>query len=74
MCVSALRSALAPVVEEARAAVQQAAVVNMDETGWRQEQRRAWLWTVVTAELTATRQTGGIAVSASADFLLADCR
>src|SRR5689334_3505522 len=38
-------AALAPVVEEARAAVQQAAVVNMDETGWREEQRRAWLWT-----------------------------
>ena len=30
-------AALAPRVEEARAAVQQAAVVNMDETGWRQE-------------------------------------
>jgi transposase len=45
-------TALAPVVAEARAAVQQAAVVNIDETGWRQEQRRAWLWTVVTAELT----------------------
>jgi acyl dehydratase len=27
---------------------------------------------LVTAELTATRQTGGIAVSATADFLLAD--
>ena len=34
---------LAPAVAEARAAVQQAAVVNMDETGWRQEQQRAWL-------------------------------
>src|SRR5215213_9324874 len=45
-------AALAPIVEEARTAVQQAAVVNMDETGWRQEQRRAWLWTVVTAEVT----------------------
>ena len=48
-------AALAPVVEEARAAVQQAAVVNMDETGWRQEQQRAWLWTVVTAEVTVFR-------------------
>jgi transposase len=48
-------AALAPVVEEARAAVQQAPVVNMDETGWRQEQRRAWLWTVVTAALTVFR-------------------
>ena len=36
-------AALAPVVEEARAAVQQAAVVNLDETGWRQEHQRAWL-------------------------------
>jgi transposase len=48
-------AALAPIVEQARAAVQQAAVVNMDETGWREEQRRAWLWTVVTAELTMFR-------------------
>src|SRR5689334_6472450 len=35
-------TALAPVLEEAQTAVHQAAVVNMDETGWRQEQRRAW--------------------------------
>jgi len=48
-------AALAPVVAEARAAVQQADVVNMDETGWRQEQQRAWLWTVVTAEVTVFR-------------------
>ncbi len=48
-------AALAPIVEEARAAVQEADVVNMDETGWRQEQQRAWLWTVVTAELTVFR-------------------
>jgi transposase len=48
-------AALAPVVEEAQAAVQQAAVVNMDETGWRQEQQRAWLWTAVTAMLTVLR-------------------
>jgi transposase len=48
-------AALAPVVEEARAAVPQAAVVNTDETGWRQEKQRAWLWTAVTAELTVFR-------------------
>src|SRR3954447_14554516 len=48
-------AALAPVVEEARTAVQQADVVNMDETGWRQEQKQAWLWTVVTAALTVFR-------------------
>jgi transposase len=47
--------ALAPIVEEAQMAVPQTAVVNMDETGWRQEQQRAWLWTAVTAELTVFR-------------------
>jgi transposase len=44
--------ALAPVVEEVRRALHQADVVNMDETGWRQEQKRAWLWTAATANLT----------------------
>jgi transposase len=44
-------AALAPVVEEARAAIQETAVVNLDETGWREDHQRAWLWTVVTAEL-----------------------
>jgi transposase len=60
-------AALAPVVAEARAAVQQAAAVNMDETGWRQEQQRAWLWTAVTAELTVfciSRSRGGAAIEA----------
>jgi transposase len=60
-------AALAAIVEEARAAVQQAAVVNIDETGWRQEQARAWLWTVVTATLTVfriDRRRSGAAVEA----------
>src|SRR5436305_481584 len=53
--------------------VAQVAVVNMDETGWRQEQRRAWLWTVVTAELTVFQidcSRGGMVVDAllGADF------
>jgi transposase len=48
-------AALAPVVDEARAAVQQAETVNIDETGWRQAKQRAWLWTVVTAALTVFR-------------------
>src|SRR3954447_8731965 len=66
-------AALAPVVEEARAAVPQAPVVNLDETGWRQEQQRAWLWTVVTATLTVfriDRRRGGAVVDAllGADF------
>ncbi len=45
-------AALAPVVAEAAAAIQQAPVVNMDETPWRQTRRRAWLWTAVAASLT----------------------
>ena len=51
-------AALAPIVEATRAAVQHADVINMDETGWRQEQRRAWLWTAVTAELTVFQIDG----------------
>src|SRR5215211_218842 len=60
-------AALAPIVEEAQAAVQQAAVVNMDETGGRQAQQRAWLWTVVTGTLTVFRighSRGGAEVEA----------
>ena len=55
-------AALAPVVDEARLAVQQAAVANLDETSWRQTRQRAWLWTVVTATLTVfhiNRSRGG---------------
>jgi transposase len=37
---------------EVREAIKQAAVVNMDETSWREDKHRAWLWTVVTATLT----------------------
>jgi transposase len=51
----AVSIALVPVVEEVQVAIQQTAVVNMDETGWRQERKRAWLWTVVAAELTVFR-------------------
>jgi transposase len=64
---------LAPVAEEAQGAVQQADVVNTDETGWRQEQQRAWPWTAVTAELTVCRidrSRRGVAVEA---LLAADC-
>jgi transposase len=66
-------AALAPIVEEARAAVLQAPVVNMDETGWQQEQQRACLWTVVTDTLTVfriDRRRNGAVVEAllGADF------
>lgn len=60
-------AALEPVYAEVRQAVQQAAVVNMDETGWREDKHRAWLWTVVTAALTVfhiDRSRGGAVVDA----------
>jgi transposase len=39
--------ALDPPMQEARVYVQ-TQDVNVDETSWRQQQRRAWLWVVVT--------------------------
>jgi Transposase IS66 family len=39
-------------VVEARAYVQQQPVAYLDETGWREGQQRAWLWTAVTARVT----------------------
>lgn len=41
------REALQPGVDEITAAVRTSEVVNMDETGWRENGRRAWLWTAV---------------------------
>jgi transposase len=60
-------AALAPVVAKVRTAVQQAAVVNVDETGWREGKQRAWLWTAVTPELTVfviDRTRGSAALAA----------
>ena len=37
---------------ELATAVHQAPVVNVDETSWRQERRKAWLWAAVTAMTT----------------------
>jgi transposase len=51
----ATSTALAPVVDEVATAVQQAAVANLDETGWWQGKIRSWLWTVVTDSLTLFR-------------------
>jgi transposase len=41
--------ALAEPVAEARSYVQQQPAAYLDETGWREGQQRAWLWTAVTA-------------------------
>ena len=38
-------------VEEIQATAAKAPVVNVDETGWQEGKRRAWLWSAVTPEL-----------------------
>jgi len=44
--------ALASPVEEARQYVQEQPVVHSDETGWRENRKRAWLWAAVTPLVT----------------------
>jgi transposase len=43
---------LAEPVEEARASVPEQPVAHLDETSWREEGKRAWLWVAVTSLLT----------------------
>lgn len=45
-------AALAGPAAEIRRAVRQADALHVDETGWRQEANKAWLWVGVTAEVT----------------------
>jgi transposase len=45
-------AALAVPYQELADSVHQAEVVNIDETGWRQDRRKAWLWVTVTAMAT----------------------
>jgi transposase len=56
---------LAEPVTEARHYVQQQPVACLDETGWRERQQRAWLWTAVTAWVTVfvvrRRRSGKVA-------------
>jgi transposase len=44
--------AVAEPMAEARAYVQQQPAADLDETGWREGQQRAWLWTAVTEWVT----------------------
>jgi transposase len=50
--------AIAEAVDQVHQHVRSAAAVGVDETGWRQERRRAWLWAAVTPEATASRIDG----------------
>ena len=51
-CEEAACEALAEPVEEARAYVQEQPVAHADETGWRENKKRAWLWAAVTGLVT----------------------
>jgi transposase len=48
-----MSAALEPAYTEAVAAVRQAAVKNVDETGWKQAGRKCWLWVATTATVAA---------------------
>ena len=58
-------AALAAPYQELADSVHEAEVVNIDETGWRQDRRKAWLWVTVTAMATvftiAARRSGKVA-------------
>jgi transposase len=51
-CEQAASQALAAPVAAAHAHIQQHPVAYVDETGWREARRRAWLWVAVTATVT----------------------
>ena len=57
--------AIAGPVEQTHQQVRSARSAGVDETGWREGRKRAWLWAAVTAEVTAFR----IARSRGADAL-----
>jgi transposase len=44
-----MSAALGPPYQQAREAVDEAAVKNTDETGWREKGQKRWLWTAATA-------------------------
>ena len=51
-CEAAVSQALAAPVAAAQAYVQRQAVAHVDETGWAEGGRRAWLWVAATATVT----------------------
>jgi len=64
--------ALSAPVDEAARHVQEQDAANMDETGWREKGKRAWLWVVVTARVMVFRIRFSRA-TAVAKEILGDC-
>ena len=51
-CEQPVSAAVAPPVAAAHAHVQEQDLVHADETGWREQRGRAWLWVMVSATVT----------------------
>ncbi len=51
-CQKSASDALAAPFDEAKAFVENAKIKHADETGWRENRKRAWLWAVVTTSVT----------------------
>jgi transposase len=66
-------SALAPVVEQLRQYCR-TQPANVDETGWRQQKRRAWLWVAVTSLVTVFHIAWSRGRSALGELLGTDYR
>ena len=69
----AVSLALKEPVEEAKLFVQQQSSINVDETGWHQENKSAWLWVgattrVITFLLLTTRSAEGVKKLLGEDF------
>src|SRR5262249_20689452 len=54
-----LSAALAPAHAEAVQAVQQAPVKHADETGWKKQGQKGWLWVAATTQVAAFVLHGG---------------
>jgi transposase len=67
-----LSAALAPIVHEAHAHVQQAPVVHADETGHKQRGMRQWMWLVVAGAVAVFLARASRSAQAARDALGAD--
>ena len=68
-CERRTSAALAAPVAEAAEYIQRQAVLNADETGWRQRSRRAWLWVAVTSSVTVFMIHAGRGAAAAEKLL-----
>ena len=68
-CEKAMTVALAPAMGEALDYAQTQPIGNMDETGWKERRKLAWLWTLVTPFVTVFKVQAGRSASAMKELL-----